>query len=359
MHAKKFRFPDRVIKGKKAQAESQLNWIFILIVGAIIIAFFTFIVIKQRAASEAKFAGKVSTQLNTILVGAKVSSGTVQDIPTPDLEIRFTCNDYYIGPASQRLGNRVVFAPEFLEGNRLITWTLDWNVPFKATTFLYMATPLVRYVVVGTDQDAKDIFKALPSKLNKGSGTVTLAEYDILADENDKHVRFIFVNQGKSSFNIPLGLQNAEVSGLIVETAKGSQTTPAANKDTAQFLVKSTSGLITSGGKFEYLEPEILYGAIFSTRQDEYACLLERAYNRYNMVSQVYYEKFNEIAPVYKGTGCEGFYKNNPKLNSLITATKFDETKTEPVDYSTIKSVKKQLEEMNYRLQLQSCPLLY
>ena len=111
MQTKKIRFPDRVRRSRKAQVETQFNWIFILIVGAIILAFFTYIVIKQKAASDAKIAGKISQQLNTILVGAKVSSGTVQDIPTPEVSIHFTCNDYYIGPASQRLGNLIVFAP--------------------------------------------------------------------------------------------------------------------------------------------------------------------------------------------------------------------------------------------------------
>jgi len=158
-----------IARSKKAQVqETQLNWVFILIVGAIILGFFTFIVMKQKVSSEAKFSGKVSQQINTILVGAKVSSGTVQMIPTPELEIRFTCNDYYIGPASQRLGNRVVFAPEYLDGDELITWALDWSVPFKVSTFLYMTTPFIKYVVVDSDEDEK-FFNALPDKLNKYS----------------------------------------------------------------------------------------------------------------------------------------------------------------------------------------------
>ncbi|HII71471.1 TPA: hypothetical protein HA265_01825, partial [Candidatus Woesearchaeota archaeon] len=37
----------KVRRNRRAQAETQLNWIFILIIGAVILAVLTFIVIKQ------------------------------------------------------------------------------------------------------------------------------------------------------------------------------------------------------------------------------------------------------------------------------------------------------------------------
>jgi hypothetical protein len=346
---KKFRCPGRVVRSRKAQAESQLNWIFILIVGAIILAFFTFIVIKQKAASEAKFAGKVSQQLNTILVGAKVSSGSVQDIPTPDLSIRFTCNDYYIGPASQRLGNRVVFAPEFVVGNRLFTWTLDWNVPFKVASLLYITTPSVRYIIISKDANdraARKIFEALPQKLTKS--IFSLADYNagLIRDEGDTYVRFIFVDSGQL-FNIPQEFDGVEVSGLAVDTQNSS----------VQFLERSVSdegSFTTMGIKYQYLENELLYGAIFADRHDEYACLAERAYSRLNMVSRVYYERLNAIAPSKSGTACEGYYVENPGIGDLKQATS-----AYPPDYVKIGDAKSRLREDNDYLQLYSCPLIY
>jgi hypothetical protein len=344
MHSKIVRFPSRKL-GRKAQEESQLNWIFILIVGAVIMAFFVFIVVKQRAASEAKFAGTVTRQLNTILIGAKVSSGTVQEIPTPELSIRFTCNDYYIGVASQRLGNRILFAPEFLEGDRLITWTMDWNVPFKVTSFLYLTSPLVRYIIVAqseTDRAALEIFNALPQKLNKR--LISMGEYDSLSDAGDKYVRFIFVNPSGDTFAIPTALQNVLVSGLKVETEAHD----------LRFLVKSGTQLITSGAIKKYGEPEAMYGAIFTDKEDEYDCIMKRAYERLKMVAKVYYEKLNLIAPIYAQTGCEGFYRNNPYLDEIIGAVE-----VYPPGYSQIAEAKATLKEQNTRIQLQSCPLIY
>ncbi|NQU78343.1 hypothetical protein HQ545_01095 [Candidatus Woesearchaeota archaeon] len=330
---------------RKAQAESQLNWIFILIVGAVILAFFTLIVVKQRGAAEAKFAGKVSQQLNTILVGAKVASGSVQIIPTPDVSIRFTCNDYYIGPASQRLGNRVMFAPEFIEGNKLITWTLDWNVPFKSTSFLYLTSPFVRYYIVGrdvTDPAAMSLFDSVPNQLNKR--LISLSDFELVRDDGDKNLRFIFVDLGRESFDIPAALEDVDLSGLIVDT-EGHR---------VRFLVRSVDALISSGPYYTYTENEVMYGAFFSDNEEMYSCIMERAYNRLNMVSRVLLEKFNIMAPDYESTSCEGLYRDNPELSRMIIATE-----SYHPDYSEVGSLKSELREKNQLAQLRSCPLLY
>lgn len=336
------------MRSRKAQEqEAQLNWIFILIVGALILSFFGFIVIKQKAASESKFEFQVSQQLNTILVGAKVSSGTVQDIETPELDIRFTCNDYYIGTASQRLGNRVVFAPEFLKGSRLITWALDWSVPFKVATFLYMTTPNVRYIVV--DDDPKmAVFNALPDKLNKDAETFDNYSADVLKSNNDPGVRFIFVNPGEKdspdSHHLHESFDPTTVSAINVYTTSGNRK--------VDFMRVEGNGFSTSGNLIDYTEDEFLYGAIFSDNVESYSCLIERAYARLNAVAKVHKARLARIGDSYKYTNCEGFYKGT-KLDVLIAAT--DVFPPLP----SILDTKEGIEEDNTRLQMLSCPLIY
>jgi hypothetical protein len=343
---KKFKIPSRKKTGKKAEADTQLNWIFILIVGAIILTFFTFIVIKQRGASEAKFAGKVSQQINTILVGAKAASGTVQEITTPDVSIRFTCNDYYIGVASQRLGNKVVFSPEYIEGSKIITWTLDWDTPFRVTSFLYITTPDIRYVFVSEDiegEAVRRVIEALPEQLNKE--IISIADYEAgnLQDEGDKKIRFVFVNL-RGMFTIPTEFEEREVSGVSINT----------EAKTIQFLTRE-EGELTRGNEYQYVGVEEVYGAIFTDKEENYRCLAERAYTRLNMVSRVYTQKLNEIHPLFVGKSCEGYYFNNEELNALQRATG-----TYPPNYPEITRLQERLEYVNeHDLKLRSCPLIY
>lgn len=363
---KKARYPRRIVKGRKAQVqETQLNWIFILIVGVVILGFFTFIVMKQKTASEAKFSGKVSQQINTILVGAKVSSGTAQVIPTPDLEIRFTCNDYYIGPASQRLGNRVVFAPEYLDGDELITWALDWAVPFKVSTFLYMTTPFIKYIVVGDGATAQKIYDTLPDKLNKVN--VSYADYMGLADANDKHVRFIFVEPESQDppatvLGVPSELVDKvdTITGVVLQSKSEA---PANGAMTAKFLKATPSGFepqsFDPDEEFVCLEDELMFGAIFSDKYDSYDCLVQRAYQRLNIISQIYKERLNHLADSYEYSACFGKYNDNQFLDDMITATDITKINSGNIDYGTLSESKSSLREDNNRLQLWSCALIY
>lgn len=351
-----------LLRSRKAQtSETQFNWIFVLIVGALILAFFAFIVMKQKAASEAKFAGKASQMLNTILVGAKVSSGTVQEIETPDLSIRFTCNDYYIGPASRRLGTRVVFAPEYVEGDTIITWTLDWNVPFKVASFLYITTPGVRYVVVADDigpsSDARWLYNALPEKLTKD--IIDYAHIDEIVDENDPYVRIIFVNRPIDStrFPVPINLvEDVEVTGLAVEMAD-----PVVRR--FQFLEKdgdffSQAPTAPQG----YIEDEILFGAVFADDSDEFICLAKRAYARLNVVASVYHKRLNLISPSFARTNCEGLYEANPADGNLDLAAMMAASTSYPLggpQIAALLGAKDKLEDTNAKAQLRSCPLLY
>jgi hypothetical protein len=346
---------EHLLRSRKAQVqETQLNWIFILIVGAIIMGFFVFIVIKQKASSEAKFAGKVTQQLNTILVGAKVSTGTVQVIPTPDLDIRFSCNDYYIGPASQRLGNRVVFAPEFVEGDELITWARDWSVPFKVSTFLYMTTPFIRYVVVDCSGDggALDLFSALPDKLNKDY--VSFAELDTVKDERDRHVRFIFVDPSTETPDIPSDFVDpGDVSGLIIYTDAPTRVKFLKGTDTGAFNLQSDDTFVCN-------EDEIVFGAIFSDRYDTYDCLVQRAYQRLHVVADVHMHRLDAMAPAYVyHAQCEGMYTNNAKMKMIMDATDQARISAGQVDYGALAEAKSGLINDNDRLQLMSCALIY
>ncbi|MBI5398942.1 hypothetical protein HZB03_05755 [Candidatus Woesearchaeota archaeon] len=346
---------------KKAQeTEQQFNWIFILIVGVLILAFFAYVVLKQKAASEVKLAVTITKQLNTILTGAKLSSGAFQDIPIPETTIRFSCDDYFIGDVSQRLGNRILFAPNFVEGNRIFTWTLDWNIPFKVSSFLYVTTPLVRYMLVPSAAEesqhlAKRLNSTLPAKINKE----IIADIDLpnAVNLNDKRVRIILIQglPAEPAPAIPQSLAGVEVSALVID--------PVQKK--VQFYEESGAGLVSTGSPMDYLDDASLFGAIFTESRGEYECSMNKAYDRLNSAAKIYARKFVLISNNYVGTACEGFYKGpglqgspeqegNQDLLSLVAST----TAT-PVDVKKIPESVQNLLNTNTKLQLNSCPLLF
>src|SRR3989338_6677756 len=82
---------------KKADVEIQINWIFIIIVGGIILIFFIGLITKQKTVSTTKLNINIRESLDTIFTSSQVASGTANLINTPDLEVDFDCDNYYVG----------------------------------------------------------------------------------------------------------------------------------------------------------------------------------------------------------------------------------------------------------------------
>jgi hypothetical protein len=340
-----------------------------LIVGAIIIAFFTVIVMKQKGASETKVSGKLTRQLNTILIGARVSSGTFQEIPTPKFEVRFACNDYYIGDVGQRLDNRIVFSPEILSGNMILTWTLDWSAPFKVTTFLYVTNPTTRYIIVnlGEDDSAyRQLNISLPVKLNRNFEFLIYdpepdSDYMSLNKGLEDNVRFIFLG-GDDTFS-PV-VPNA----YIAERGSALQVFADQNKlrffelQGAGFRDLTAPGFSGSQGPVPYLDFESMLGAVFSDNPKVYGCAINRAWKTWHVVSLVMKQKFDSIAPEFEGTACEGYYFDN---FDLIKISEVTEKGYDPFDagvesdINDVSAAIANLKRTNERAQLSSCPLLY
>ncbi len=145
---------------------------------------------------------------------------------------------------------------------------------------------------------------------------------------------------------MPVTFEGAQrVSGIIIDPAT----------DQFQFLQRSAASLVSVGQAYEYHEMPVLYGAIFTDSAENYRCLMKRAYDRVNVISRVYLEKLNALAPEFAGTSCEGYYIDNTNLLGMIDATKEYSLETHKALGDFIFS----LENQNTRLQLQSCPLIY
>src|SRR3989344_9102992 len=162
---------------KKGVVEVQFNWIFILIAGALILLFFTTIILKQKSSTETKIDISLVSSLQSIISG----SGTVSklaDIKTlPRISVGFDCDSFSIGDLRQSVGKDIVFSPDFLDGRNLVIRTWDWNIPFRITNFLYLTVPQVRYIFVEDGSYESDnlrdiLMEALPPTTIKGQSAM-------------------------------------------------------------------------------------------------------------------------------------------------------------------------------------------
>ncbi|MFC1728428.1 hypothetical protein ACFLZ7_03120 [Nanoarchaeota archaeon] len=295
---------------KKAQVEVQFNWIFVLIVGVILLAFFIMVVNKQRGAAETVLSADVLSELDKVIAGVTVSSGTTFLIEMPDVPIVYECGEGCAcsiaiegsGAQDIPIRNNPVFAPDRLRGQKIVMWSQEFNAPFRATNFFYMTSPQERYLV----EDAglgQYLYDELPPKTIIEDGTEQPAftkelfnadNLTELIDRNNYKLKFVFVETDPEDVFLPPfaeAMPNADVSAVKIDE----------DTNEIRFYQKRIDSFEETG-RTSYIESSTLYASVFSESKEMYECMMDIAFENLNVVGQVY---LNRSLVLYKG------YENN------------------------------------------------
>lgn len=345
---------------RKSQVSVQFHWIFIVIAGAIILGFFIGIALKQKTISEKQLAGEVMEELNQIFAGAGASEETSIKIDIPDIEIEFSCKAgvsmYSIkdSGASKDTTYDIIFAPDLVKGESLVTWALPWKMPFNVQNFLMVTSPSVRYIFIYkngvSDELASAIMDAIPDTIAKEM--YEESEIDDIADKDNYRVRFVFLQATPKLPAAFADLKDEDVSAVEIN-----------QNSYVQFYKKDGEKFSPDGGLTDVLiKDPMMYGAIFAGDADMYNCNTEKAYTRLRYVAEIYKERVNvlkgkheEIERTYpsgvQGICISSFYHLD-EFEGLISGA-------QSRDVNLIKSGAETIQTRNEILEGGGCPLIY
>jgi len=215
-----------------------------------------------------------------------------------------------------------------IKGRQLITYNLDWSVPYRVSNFLYLTSPEVRYVLVG---DAGELEDDLPDIMN-----IEVVEEDHIADVEDKNnykIKFISFDIGFDDKFIPSHLQSMldkDISAIKI------------SDDKIQFYKKEEDKFVKEGNPIDYLTDEEKIGAVFAEDFKQYKCAKDKALEKFDIVTAIYQKRIDLIETILTGT-CKGLFRGLKTTNAL------------PTGLNHISEV----ETLNQRLQDYSCPTIY
>jgi hypothetical protein len=331
---------------KKRGVEIQFNWIFVLIIGAVIIIFFTTIVLRQKSASEASTRSTILTSLETIISGTGISTDTVNLLTIPKSSIEFGCNRISIEKTSRQFTNLILFAPGMITDNRLITHTVPFNLPFKSTNLLFITSPRSRYILIGDGDTINEINRSLPSEMEKEF-------YDILPpnlkSKSSLGIRFVVVGEMIGFPESFAGTDDEVVTAVRITGNDESGILDFYRKNGDSWVLDGTSAYITKSS---------LLGSIYSGTKENYECNMENVFARHNLVTQVY-------------TGRTLNLRTNPEVNDFCRQTIYTQTLTslnilesqthdfKSADFVAIADAAESLEDQYNEAQLYSCPSIY
>jgi len=343
------------MKYKRGAIEIQFNWIFVLIIGAVILTLFSSIILRQKGLSEDTQNILILNNLKAILSGSEVSQGTVNIVKIPETRIEFKCGRYSIGGFSEQLDVMNVFTPSILEGNRLISMTLDFSMPYRITNTIYLTNPKYRYVFIDDNNIAQQIKDLMPDEtFSEIFLSVGDPEYS-----GESKVRFISFDG--SFFNggfVPPDFRSVSNNAVTALNVNGNL-----DSGEIEFFRKKTTKF-ESMGKFDYIGQESLLGAIFSDDPEIYTCVINNVFEKINIVTQIYIEKTKEIKKLYIDSSdrCANL-PNDPyslqNLNTILTSTSDTLSSISNLDILNIIIAVANLKEQNKQAQLQSCATIY
>lgn len=331
----------------KKGIEMQFNWLFVLVAGAAILLFFAVVIVKQKSIAEASTKATVLKSIEAIITSAGISTDTINTVTIPNSNIEVSCGRLSLGAVSKQSQNLILFAPSLIKGDKLITQTSAFNVPYRATNLLYATSPQLRYIIIGNTNLAREINKSLPSDLKKEFYQSTPE----IRDENNYRIRFVLV---EDMIDFPKALEKMPNSDVTAIRIIGG-----IEKGKIEFYQKDGSSWLAKG-KSVYIGKSPLIGALYADTVDLYECNMKNAFSKLNLVTKIYSERARELiknaAVSSRQVQCNEIYnKALTQLNSIFAASlNFDEQ-----NVNALTTAEKLLIDENKRAQAYSCALVY
>jgi hypothetical protein len=340
----------KMIKKKRGQMQIQFNWIYIAIVGAIILAVFTNIAIGVKNQAENQLANDALNYFDEIFTSVQASENTENSITLPGLELEidtFKDECYYYRIEGANIDPRSteftpLFSPNLIK-KRILSYSLGWDIPFRVNYFLYLTSPEIVYVSVGSN----DIFNELPEHLS-------LVEDDYsLINQNYYKVKFFSTTTSPESAVLDKSvskLKDGDVSALYIDQGK---------KEITFFEKQGTS--FVEVGVSSYLDDPTLIAAIYSESYYGYECNMKKSVQRLHKFSTILSDRVELIKNSDLLPLCEKSKSQYESAKGLLSELN-DATKEYNVDKETfdkILSIRDELDKINTEINKKSCPTIY
>lgn len=360
---------------KKGQVSSQFNWVFILIAGVIILTFFISIVNKQKEQADVKISANVLNAFDTLIKSSVVKDRTTQIITMPKQDIEFYCeldtctvhgcySGYRVKGTGVSVGAEItsIFSPTLIQGSKLITSNLDWNMPFRVSNLLYVTTNQNRYVFVNDTQGyLKKYLSVIPDNI-----TMDIVEsVEEVNDLNYYNLRYILFNEddndilsydflkskgGKNSKNVSIVNLKFDSDGI------GSAS-----------YFRSDLNIVKQEDESVFFDNATMVASIFSEDAQIYSCNMLKSFNQYLKLASIYEyklrmldEKFDEVS-----TNCGSYpyiFDGQQSLIALAIEKIERIVKNKIIDKTNVEQLQtqiKNLKQLNSRKRDDSCPVIY
>ena len=372
----------------EAQIQVQFNWIFVIIVGAVILAFFFSIIFSMGKTSETKVDISLANQFNTIITTTNQKIGTVKQYSVPKVDLNFECLEnegvYYFALGDLKARDTkydLFFSPRTLNDKYLYTWTQEWKAPYGIGTFLYLTNSQNMYAFISNSTNNyqfEELTENFPNNLT--SRFIYRNETNHFQNTFDKGINldsytYIFLKDDlpkPNELNNPLNVVDDSVI-IIIDPAQadvfayGNITYLSKNNYETYYddVQNDDSYPHDHLSVASYLGKASLYAAIFSGDASRYRCGMDKALVRFKAINLLQIYKIENVLPrvntycyeLLNGSDDEFILGARSVLNDINTTL---QSNFKTLNVHELYDLDKKLDDYNSKIAIEAnCPLVY
>ncbi|MEK6950329.1 MAG: hypothetical protein AABX13_01230 [Nanoarchaeota archaeon] len=284
-----------------AQIQVTFHWIYVLIAGAVILLFFFSLIFSQKQRSEETLRQDLVRMVESIFTAASLSEKTKTTVDTnlDQYALTFFCHEgvseYGLKGGSGSVQDSVhpLFSPAEVQATQLSLWSLPYKLPFKIIDFLFVTSPDIKYVVVGSTPFAEEFLEEtrpdMATRFRINTLAVSPSQLQAVDPGQNRQVRFIdFVGgnggviQEQALVPEKVRLLDDEVVTAVVFSGKDQ--VEYYQKKNERWQRRGKASIISLGGERDAAR----YAAIFAQNAELYECNMQKAFQRLQYLNEIY-----------------------------------------------------------------------
>jgi hypothetical protein len=338
---------------KKASIELSFNWIYIALIGGLIIIGTVIFLNNMRKQTTEELGSDVKENLNVILETIKDNPQGEQTIELAGSSLSFDCYGYGIeGSDSARIAfeEKAIFSPDLIKQQMIGSGNL-LSLPFNKISIGYITSPNIKYIFYDSSA-SKQLFNEFP----KNANAQLISNYKAFDNQNYYKVRYISFGSPPSISelgNIDI-INNKDIAFVKIMLLQDTTTFPE-SLGKVTYYQKSGNSFELIGESY-FIDKSTLIGAIFSENKEIYECNLAKALKNLKLSLDIDKERLTELSAKKNSLPC-----NYVKIIDDINAIE-EVIKTGAITENNLirlSQLKKTLKEDNDYLKRLSCQLIY
>ncbi|MFC1696738.1 hypothetical protein ACFL1H_00240 [Nanoarchaeota archaeon] len=350
----------------KGQINMGLNWVYVAIVGGLIILLAIIIVSNIQSESEKDIINNIKNELRNFFTTAGTTEKTLFKMTMPSKPLYYTdCSTgitvgSFGGPAvDENMKN--VFLPNIVKSEigHIWLWTIDWDVPYHTENFVFMASPEVVYIIVDDGNYAYDL---LDDPVHKIPDNITRIKTDNLFNLNFNEMQMIEgayqvnIISFDNDFSVPLDINKAVEKVYKTRFYEINHGLDGYGK--VEFGEWSGSSWINEGVS-DFFGRAMAYGAIFSDDLEHYECGLKYGLEKLKGVTEVYQKRMEKIYEDLGDDECIWYIALRTTGGNALEDLDNYLSQLETGDVEDYYTYSTSVSQTNDELELQGCPKIY